>query len=290
MSAINFSNITKTFNGKQVLNNLNLTLEPGTITGLLGKNGAGKTTLLNIAMGLLNADHGEAEVFTQSSWDMPSHVKQRIGFVAQTFDHFSFLTAKQLFAYLAGFYKQWNSERVASLLHEWQVEPNVKISTLSIGQQQKLAIIAAMGHRPELLVLDEPVASLDPSARRAFIKELIELNASQQTSILFSTHITSDIERVAADVAILQDGEVFYHGGLDILKERYKVVNVLADKPLPDIFDIDGVLKGLVSGKQAKLIIEDVTAETLVQLEQEFSATVTTDAMSLEDIFVELCQ
>jgi len=131
------------------------------------------------------------------------------------------MSVKAILEYTSAFYKIWNKEKVERLLKEWNIDPAAKLRSLSEGEKQKVAIVMAIGHDPELYIFDEPVASLDPVARRDFIKELIDLNLDSGSTMLFSTHITSDLERIAADVALLKDNEIKYTGELSALKEKY---------------------------------------------------------------------
>jgi ABC-2 type transport system ATP-binding protein len=159
---------------------------------------------------------------------------------------------------------------------------------MSEGQRQQTSILQALGHSPELLVLDEPVASLDPSARRAFIKELIDINLDEQTSILFSTHITSDIERAAADIAMLKAGKVIYQGGIDELKEQVVRLHVASESHLSDVSADPLVLKHQVAGNTGRLTVKGFDAKGLDVWKKQLNAKINVEPLSLEDIFLEL--
>lgn len=219
---IRLDKVSKSYRNKQVLKDIDLTIRKGTIMGLVGKNGAGKTTMIKGLLGLLKLDSGKATIFGEDSWDLPGEVKHRIGYVPQKTDMFSgWMRVKDLLDYIGAFYKIWNKDKISKLVKEWSIDPDARFRDLSEGEKQKVAIVAAMGHDPELYIFDEPVASLDPVARRDFIKELIDLNLDSGSTMLFSTHITSDLERIAADVALLKDNEIKYTGSLSDLKEQY---------------------------------------------------------------------
>jgi ABC-2 type transport system ATP-binding protein len=173
-------------------------------------------------------------------------------------------------------------------MFDWQIHKEAIITTLSEGQKQRMSIILAMSHSPELLVLDEPVASLDLAARRDFIKQLIEMNADSDTSIIFSTHITSDIERVAADVAFLKMGRIEYQGGVDELKEQVVRLHIKSQHALAQNFDIPSILKQKVEGQYAKLSVKDFDVSHIAYWEAKYSASVEVETLSLEDIFLEL--
>jgi ABC-2 type transport system ATP-binding protein len=216
--------------GKQpVLTGLDLTLPRGAVTGLLGRNGAGKSTLIKCALGVLVPDSGSATVFGESAGSITESTKERIGYVPQTPSVFSWMRVHQVIAFVGGFYPRWNHALIERLVKEWGVPLDAKVGKLSPGQAQQLNIFLALGHEPELLVLDEPASTLDPLARREFLKAVLDIALSGERTVVFSTHITSDLERVADSVAVLKDGLITFAGSLDTLKEQ-------TEKSLEDIF------------------------------------------------------
>src|SRR5262249_60370992 len=128
----------------------------------------------------------------------------------QEIDLFQWYRVSQTIAYFAALYSNWDDKLAEELVSKWELNPEKKVSSLSIGQVQKLALILALGHKPELLILDEPVASLDPAARRTFLSAVVEIASDANRTVLLSTHLTSDLERVASDVVLLKSGPVDY--------------------------------------------------------------------------------
>ena len=223
---LELSRISFSYDETDVLSETNLRLERGTVTGLLGRNGSGKTTLMRIALGLMHADDGEATVFDASSMDSPPEVRRRIGYVPQTFESFNWMKVRDCVDFVASFYEDdWDSELIARLVKEWRLADR-KIGELSPGDQQKVSILLAIGHTPDLLILDEPVAKLDPAARREFLRVLVEMNIDHGQTILLSSHITSDIERVCSHIAILHEGSIVFHSSLDAVKQQVRVITV----------------------------------------------------------------
>ncbi len=196
--------VEKSYGEAKVLDGVNFALQPGSITGLLGRNASGKTTLIRTAVGLLKPEAGDSLLFGTSAWNSPSEIRQRVGYVSQRFNDLSFLKVSTAIELIGSFYDCWDGVMVERFRREWDVPLSSKIGKLSYGQQQKVSILLGIGHRPELLILDEPVASLDPVARHDFLRALLMLNDEINQTILFSSHITTDIERVAADVAIVK--------------------------------------------------------------------------------------
>lgn len=287
-NVLTLTNVHKSYEAKPVLQGVNLTLKKGAVMGLLGENGSGKTTLLKTALGLLRPDRGETSIFAQDPWNMSANTKQRLGYVAQTLDCFHWMTPQELFMYTGAFYQNWDARKVKSLADKMHIDTTQRISNMSEGQRQQTSILQALGHSPELLVLDEPVASLDPSARRAFIKELIDINLDEQTSILFSTHITSDIERAAADIAMLKAGKVIYQGGIDELKEQVVRIHIASESNLADVSSDPLVLKHQVAGNTGRLTVKGFDVKGLHVWEKQLNAKITVEPLSLEDIFLEL--
>jgi ABC-2 type transport system ATP-binding protein len=288
MSVVNIQGMAKRLGHKPVLRHIDLQLEQGEVLGLVGANGAGKSTLLKTAVGLLKADAGSCEIFSEPSWDMSDASKQKLGFVPQSIDFFHHLKVRHLVDSTRAFYKNWDDKKLTEMLVEWGISSEARIMTMSEGQQHQLFISIALAHSPALLILDEPVASLDPSARRAFINQLIEMNSGSASSIIFSTHITSDIERVAADVAFLQSGKISYKGGVDDIKEQVVKLHIHAANPLPPALNIPNIVSATINGNKAKLTIKDFKPENVKAWEAQYDAQIRIEKLNLEDIFLEL--
>ena len=173
--ALRIDGLRKRFERREVLCGVDWIVPAGRVVGLLGRNGAGKTTLLRCLLGLVPADAGTVELFGAPMVEPGGERLHRVGFVPQNFELFPWMKVKSYLDFTAAFYARWNPALAARLLEEWQIDPAQKIGRLSQGQRQKLAIVRAIAPEPDLLVLDEPVASLDPQARRAFKSELLAL-------------------------------------------------------------------------------------------------------------------
>ena len=214
----------------RVLGDVDLELAPGTITGLLGRNGSGKTTLMRVAIGLMRARTGTARLFGVDSWDTPTEIRKRIGYVPQRFSGFGWMTVDACLAMIGAHYDSWDQALINDLKREWHLADR-KIDKLSPGDQQKVAIMLAVGHKPDLLFLDEPAASLDAAARRNFMQALVEMNVDRRQTVLLSSHIISDIERVASHIAVLHNGRVTCHEALDDIRERVGLVTMREPPP-----------------------------------------------------------
>jgi ABC-2 type transport system ATP-binding protein len=286
--ALKLEAVTKRYERKAVLDALSLSVPAGSVLGLLGKNGAGKTTLIKCALGLIRPNSGTVTLLGEPAHDLSAAAKARLGYVPQEISLYPWMRVRQLLEYTAAFYPKWNTALVQQLLADWELNPADKIGKMSVGTRQKLAIILALAHEPELLILDEPAASLDPSARREFLKTVLSIAAEGKRTVIFSTHITSDLERVADRVAILRRGKIAYEGELDVLKDSVKRLHVTSSNPLPLNLEVRGAVRIRVEGNEALVSVRDATDELIESLRRDHSATVRVEDLNLEDIFVEV--
>lgn len=288
-SVLEMRGVTKRFKEKTVLDQLDFSVSRGSVTGLLGKNGAGKTTLLKCALGLQIAQAGTITVLGEDSRVLSGAAKARLAYVPQEISLYPWMKVRQVVAYTAAFYPLWNSPLIERLIKEWEINPEDKVGPLSTGQLQKLGILLALGHEPEFLVLDEPVASLDPAARRQFLATLLDIALNGERTILFSTHITSDLERVADRVAILKDGRIVYDDELASLKDSVKRLRISMPNGLPnDLRSLPGMLHCEANGKTAVFSLRGFQTDLPERLAREWSAEVSVEDLNLEEIFLEL--
>ncbi len=281
-------NVTKVFGSKVALENVSAEVFPGDIIGVLGKNGAGKTTLLETVLGFSPPTQGSTTVFGESSLELSAAAKARIGFVPQQDELLGALNGKQLLAIVASFHTDWSRELIDRLVAEWGVPLDRRIFTLSVGERQKLSVLAALGHQPDLLVLDEPVASLDPIARRQFLHELFAIAESTARAVLFSSHIVSDLERAANKVWIVKDGRLHWQGEIDALKESVVRLQIRARKPLPPDLSLPNALAARVDGNVAQVTVASWQPQSADALGRRLDAAVEVEPLALEEIFLEL--
>ena len=285
---IQIEHLGKAFGVHTVLRQIDLVVPRGAVIGLLGTNGSGKSTLIKCLLGLLRRSAGSSRVFGEDSWSLSAGAKTRLGYVPQDVRVYSWMTAPQVIAYTAAFYPSWDQALTDDLVRRWHVPTDRRVGSFSPGELQKLGLILALGHRPELLVLDEPVASLDPAARRDFLKSLLEVTQDEQHTVLFSTHITSDLERVASHVALLRDGRFALFEDLDVVKDRFKRLRIRAAADLPNTFQVPGAIRTEIDGATALVATTQSSSELIDDLRTRWQAEVHVEDLNLEDIFLEL--
>ena len=278
--------LTHCYEGANALAGIDLALEPGSVLGLIGRNGAGKSTLIRAMLGLLQPLSGEALVFGEPALGMSDASKSRIAYVPQQPEALAWLSAQQMLDYVGRFYPRWDHTFVRNTLERWKIQPNRLLAKLSPGERQRVDLIRALASQPELLVLDEPAAALDPVARRELLREVALRAGEAGTTVLFSTHIVSDLERVASEIAFLHEGKLLLRCGVDETKERYarlwlpaKMSAAAPTQCLGKRRHEDGSLS-LVIERDAQGHWPEASALPGARI----------DAMGLEDLFVEIAE
>jgi ABC-2 type transport system ATP-binding protein len=199
-------------------------LPRGYVMGLIGPNGAGKTTTLKLILGLLRRDGGDIRIFGLDPARDGAAIRSRIGFVHDEPRFYRALTLAQNAALVARFYDSWDDRTFQRLAHAFELPLGKRFGHLSHGNKTKFALALALSHRAELVVLDEPTSGLDPVFRRDLLDTLTELLQDERASILFSTHITSDLERIADYVTLIQDGRIVFSEAKDEILQRWALV------------------------------------------------------------------
>jgi len=271
-----------------ILKGIDAKVQQGNVIALLGKNGAGKTTLLETLLGFAFPSNGSVSLWGVDATHICDEQKQKIGFVPQQDELLLTMTGKEQVELFRGFRPTWNQTLVEKLTLEWMIPMDVRVNKMSVGQRQKISILLAMAHEPQLLVLDEPVASLDPIARRQFLQQIIEIASDENRAVIFSTHIVTDVERVANQVWMLRDGVMDYQGDLDSLKES--IVRITFPRAAYTN-DFVSQLPEVIKKKEDNLHIQLTIKNWSVDVESKIShmvSDVRIEYLSLEDIFLEM--
>jgi ABC-2 type transport system ATP-binding protein len=221
--ALKVSGLVKRYPGF-TLSDVSFDLARGAVMGFIGRNGAGKTTTIKLIMGLIRKDAGSVEILGREMGRADSETKEKIGFVYDEHGFYGNMTIRVIGRMIAPFYRNWNPEEFARLVREFGLDPSRKAGELSRGQRTKLALALALAHNAELLIMDEPTSGLDPVFRSELVDILYRVIQDERKSIFFSTHNTTDLERIADHITFLEDGKIVFSESKDALLDRYRIV------------------------------------------------------------------
>lgn len=238
--------LTRMFGPKVALDGVSLKISQGAVYGLVGGNGAGKTTLIKHILGLLQAEQGLVQVFGLNPVADPPAVLSRIGYLSEDRDIAGWMRVDELLNYTRAFFPDWDPVFAKELLDMFELVSYQKVKTLSRGQLARVGLLTALAHRPALLVLDEPSSGLDPVVRRDILSAIIRTVADEGRTVLFSSHLLDEVERVADQVAMLSAGKLVLDDSLDNIKSNHRVVTVrfshqISQTPqIPGLINLDG--------------------------------------------------
>ncbi len=277
--------LQRKFGSTLALNDVSLRLGRGRVIGLVGRNGSGKSTLLRTILGLELPTRGTVRVFGRLSADLGARELDRIGAVYQESRFLPWMTGAKHIAFVRSFQSQWDETRQKHLVSALDLDLDTRIGAMSPGNVQKLAIVAAVCHRPELILLDEPAAALDPIAREALLTAVLEIVAEDQPTIVISSHALRDVERVSDWIVCLERGRVVEDSPFDEILERHaQWILTARDRSLPERFEEPWIAVQRVAGSRAELVVRDA-AESAEEFAARHGAEVETRTLELERIF-----
>lgn len=262
---------------------LNLELEPGMVMGYIGPNGSGKTTTLLCMMQLIKADSGLIKIFGTENAPNDVSWKFNIGYVSDSPVFYENWSGEKNLKFLSQFYPNWSNEYALDLSKRFNIDLKKKAKDLSRGNRVKLALISALTHKPKLLLLDEPTAGLDPVVRAEVLDTLFEVVETGERSIFYSTHILSDISRLADDLAFLKSGQLLFKTAKDDLTESWRKVTFKYNGE----FKLNNFVSKKNEGNDYQIITSDFT-KTIEQLTELGVEGLTENRMSIDEISVEI--
>lgn len=260
------------------LNNVSFNIQENCITGFIGKNGAGKTTLIKTLLGLLKKDSGEITFFSNKYQGNDSLIKNKIGVVLDDGFFYEHLTLNEMKNLIASCYSHWNERKYQEYLKKFRLNPKQSISTLSKGMKLKYSLALALSHGADLLIMDEPTSGLDPKIRKELMDILSEFVQEEGKSAFFSTHITSDLERCADEIIIIDNGRIIEQEGKDDIIESYRLIKGTLD----DLEKIREVPLKMLD--QSRYGFTGITKE--FQTIQSLNSNMVIEKATLEDIFL----
>lgn len=275
-NVIELVNVSKKFKGFSV-NNIDLQVKQGFVTGFIGANGGGKSTTIKMMMNLLKPDAGEVKLFGLDYKTHEKAIKDRIGFVYDGNVFFEGLNLKDIKRIVKPAYKNWDDTVFNQYIDQFELPLNKAIKTFSKGMQMKASLAIALSHNAELIIMDEPTAGLDPIFRRELMVLLQELMIDGNRTIFFSTHITTDLDRIADYIALIQSGNLIFNQSIHEVAENYALV-----KGRLELLDRE-TEKAFVHVHRATTGFEALT-DNIKAVNNTFGDAVVIDRASLEDI------
>jgi len=284
---IQTENLVKYFDGRCVLDGIDLKVPEGCIYGLLGRNGAGKTTIIRILLGLEPTTRGKSVVLGASSWQLPVSVLGQIGYVAEGHNLIPNYSVRRIVELYKGLSVRWNEQFFHRLIEMFRLPMERKVSQLSRGMRAQLNLALAMATEPKLLILDDPTLGLDTVSRRQFLELAIELISKNGRTILFCSHILSDVERIADRVGMLRAGKLVVDCELEELKKRVRKLRVIFDGEPPGEFPITEIIAQKRQGREVTISVANWSEHKQTILNTFKPASCTDIPMTLEEIFIE---
>jgi len=283
---IDVSELTRRFGATTALDSVSLSLPRGAVYGLVGANGAGKTTLIKHLLGLLRAERGSVRVFGLDPVADPVGVLSRTGYLSEENDLPGWMRVDELVHYSRAFYPAWDDAYAEELRQAFALHPTAKINDLSRGQKARAGLLVALAHRPELLLLDEPSSGLDPVVRRDILEAILRTIAHEGRTVLFSSHLLEEVERVADHVTMISHGRIALSAPLDDIRESHRHVTVRLAEPRPQPPGVAGVLRWEGGGKEWTAVYCGDSGELETAVAAWGARIVSSRVPSLDEIFV----
>jgi ABC-2 type transport system ATP-binding protein len=283
---IEIRGVTRQFGAKRALDNVSLTVPRGVVFGLVGANGAGKTTLIRHVLGLLKAQSGSVRVFGLDPVQEPIRVLSRIGYLSEEGDLPGWMRVDELMRYMRAFYPTWDEAYAQDLRQQFELDPAAKVKTLSKGQKARAGLLVALAYRPELLLLDEPSSGLDPIVRRDILGAIVRTIAEEGRTVLFSSHLLDEVERISDRVAMLKGGRILFTGELDEIKQMHHRLTLRFDDERREPPAIEGVLGWEGRGHEWTAIARGRLDELTLAASAVGAEVIHQAGLSLDEIFL----
>jgi ABC-2 type transport system ATP-binding protein len=285
--AIRTFRLTKYYGGRKVVDGLELRVPPGTVYGLLGRNGAGKSTTLKMLAGLVRPDHGRAELLGEDVARLRPQTRGRIAYLAEGHPLYTWMTVRQAVDFTTAFYPHADRELVEQILDHFALSPTAKIGRLSRGQRAQVSLALAIAPDPELLILDDPTLGLDTNVRRDFLESMIQIIQRRGRTILFSSHVLGDVERVAERVGVLVDGVLRVDCPADHFKRSVRKVVAEFGREPPPLPPCPGLLSDWRVGTHRELVFVGYGPAQRAAVEALGPRRIDVVELNLEDAFIE---
>ncbi len=283
---VEVKDVSRHFGTKAALDGVNFHVAAGAVVGLVGENGAGKTTLIKHILGLLKAQSGSVRVFGRDPVADPVGVLSRIGYLSEEPDMPGWMRVHELMRYIAAFYPSWDPAYAEQLRKEFDLDPNAKVKQLSKGQRARAGLLIALAYRPELLLLDEPSSGLDPIVRRDILGAIIRTIADEGRTVLFSSHLLAEVERVSDRVAMIQSGRILFCDSLDRIKQTHARLTLRFENPRIAPPALCGALSWDGAGQEWTAVCSGEVQRLRSAAEELGAHVINQSGVSLDEIFL----
>lgn len=276
--AIEMKNVVKAYDSGFRLGELNITIPSGVIVGLIGENGAGKTTMIKSLLNVIRIDQGTIRIFEQDHQQQESKIKEDIGVVLDQTFFPELLTPKEINSIMKDIYSSWDQKLFFQYLKDFSLPVDKQIRKMSKGMRKKLEITTALAHHPKLLILDEPTSGLDPVVRNEVLDLFLDFIQEEDHTILFSTHITSDLEHIADQIIFIDQGKILLNQSRDELLDSYGILKCPLEQM--DTIDTQDYIAYKKNRYDAQFLVTNRRA-----LQKKYTDSIV-DPASLEDIML----
>ncbi|MEQ8763902.1 MAG: ABC transporter ATP-binding protein [Planctomycetota bacterium] len=281
--------LRRSFGNTIALDGVDLEMPPG-VCALVGENGSGKTTLMRILACVDSPNQGEAEVLGHSIFRAPAEIRRNIGFVPQHPAFHDWMNVAEVIWFHSAFYESWDVALAERLRERVALDPKRVVSGLTTGMKMRLSMVLALAHRPPLLILDEPLAGLDPSVREDVIELLIEHQGECDASIFISSHQVQELDALVDRVAYLEEGRILFERSRQDLTQSIRRIEILFEGPAPDHVSVPGRLRSKASGQRLLIDVDGYRDELLESLKKPGVRSVEASPLDLEEAFVALAK
>lgn len=285
-SIIKIENLSHRYGRKLALDDISLEIPRGRVFGLVGENGAGKTTLIKHLLGSLCPDEGKVTVFGIEPTRDPTAVLSRIGYLSEDRDLPQWMRVRELMRYTQAFYPDWDSTYAEELRERFRLDENARVRTLSRGEKARAGLLMALAHRPEILLLDEPSSGLDAVSRRDILSVIVKSVAEEGRTVVLSSHLLDEVERVVDDVAMFRNGKLELLMPVDELRATHQRMIVEFDEAQSDFPQVDCVVHAEGEGREWAVLCHGKPEETRSALKQVGARIVDESIPSLDTVFV----
>lgn len=285
--AIETHRLTRYYDDRCAVNQVTLRVPTGCVYGLLGPNGSGKTTMIKMLLGLLRPTRGSARLFGRESHRLPAKLRDRIGYVAEGHELYRSARISDLAAFQRAFFSRWSRRSFERMLDHFRLSRKQRIRQLSNGQRAQVSLALTLACDPDLLIMDDPTLGVDPVIRRRFLESMIQLINQKGRTVLFSSHVLGDVERVAERIGILTEGVLRVDCTLAEFKQTLRRVRVVFDGDVPSLLDLPGLVWFQAANREAVLTIVHYDGTHEAGLRRRGAVEVETLDSTLEDLFID---